>query len=45
MDKSLIFFYGLMISTILGLGVFNYTIANIKESNKTKTNHSNYGCG
>ncbi len=45
MDKTLLFFYGLLISTIATMGVASYVIANLKESKEAKTNHSNYGCG
>lgn len=45
MNKALIFFYGLIIFTVLITGVVSYVVANIKESKKTKINHSNYGCG
>lgn len=45
MDKTLLFFYGLLISAIVTIGVVSYVIANLKESKETKTNHSNYGCG
>jgi CHASE3 domain sensor protein len=43
MNKLLLFFYGSIISTIVITSVTYYSISQIKESNKTKINHSNYG--
>lgn len=43
MNKTLLFFYGLIISGIATTGVTVYMVALAKEAKAAKINHSNFG--